>query len=447
VRLIKRISDIYFISSVLLYLIFVVQLKFSYGYLYVYSFLTLIIYYLIIRTQLFKDDNYYTQYLLSCIIFSVGFLGILANNMLSYQYNDNFFVFSEVDAGTYHEESLKMISSSFTEGIENILGHWLYEDLGAVLIISTLYRIVASNLIVNFFYLVISVITGLGLFKIGRYLMPKRYAYISALTFSISSYFIWFNSSGLKESAMIYLVTYSFLNYYNFSKTGSYKYIFYLLIFLVSLLLFRPVIAFFILGSILISTLLKRKGLSEKIFALILGIGLIYGSNVVSGIYLKYMTEGGVSQMIAGRELEGMVKGSIEFTYMVNVLAGFIGPFPTILPNTRPDLSLYTPGLIFKIIISVPFLLGVFYILKRRIYVYFPIILFVAFESISLIFILESLELRKALPHFPFIYIVSFGYLSYLDSFNRPQKKKLYKLLNSSFFVIFCMIIYWNTRN
>ena len=277
--------------------------------------------------------------------------------------------------------------------------------------------------------------------------MPVKYAYLSALTFSISSFFIWFNSSGLKESTMIFLITYSFLNYYNFLKTRSYKYILYLIPFLISLFLFRPVIVFLILGSILISSLLKRKGYLDKIFVFLIIIGLFFGSNLVNEIFFKYLTGGGVVQMIASRELEGMVKGSVEFTYIVNLLAGFIGPFPTILPNTRPDLSLYAPGLIYKMIISIPFLFGVFYIFKRNLYIYFPIVLFVLFESISLIFILESLELRKSLPHFPFIYIVSFGFISYLDSFNSLQRKKFYKILNFTFFMVFVMIIYWNTRN
>ena len=249
---------------------------------------------------------------------------------------------------------------------------------------------------------------------------------------------------------MIYLTIYSFLQYYHFIKTKSLKYIVYAIPFLLALMLYRPAISFLIIGSILISYLIgKNRSFVELFVVLALVLGLVISYPYLDGIVNKYIGSGGVARMIEIKELDGMVKGSVQFTYMVNILAGLIGPLPTLLPNMKPILSFYAPGLIYKSLISIPFWLGIYHIYKRNMFSYYPIALFVILESASLILILEALELRKSLPHFPFIYIVSFGFMSYLDSknyFNQKIRNRIYNLFKISFIVVSFLILFWNFR-
>ncbi|MDB3868482.1 hypothetical protein N9263_00295 [Candidatus Marinimicrobia bacterium] len=405
---------------------------------------------MILKSQISKERTFYTSRRLALIIFGVGLFFITVNNFISFVYNQNYFVFSEVDAGVYHNESIIMSMKYFQDSVYYFLDYWALEDLGSVLIISSLYRIIASNLIVNLFYLGISIFTGLAMFRIAQYLMQRKYAYYSALTFSISSFYIWFNSSGLKESIMIFLTIQAFLQYYHFMNSKSLKYIFSMLPFLLALMLFRPAIVFLFIGSILLAFMLGRKrSIIELSVVLVLITGLIINYSYLDAIINRFIGIGGVARMIEIKELDGMVKGSVQFTYMVNILAGLIGPLPTLLPNTKPLLSFYAPGLIYKSLISVPFWLGIITVYRRNIFSYYPIALFVILESASLILILEGLELRKSLPHFPFIYLVSFGFMSYLDSvdfFNSKRRKRIYFILNTSFVGIFLLILYWNFR-
>lgn len=447
-RIINLINKRYLILSALLYLILRPRLDFQFLSIYLVSILSFISYYFVLQSQLFKSEQFYTKKRLLQIVFFYGFFYISIFNLLSYVYNDNFFVFSEVDAGTYHVESLKMISKTFSEGIDYILSEGTFEDFGAVLVISTLYRVIESNLVVNIFYLFLSLYTGIGLFKIGQHLMPNKFAFLSALTFSISSFYLWFNSSGLKESVLVFLVVQCFLNYYNFIKLRKPKHIVYLILFLLSLMLFRPAIMFLIIGSMALGVLLSKRKNVDGIFLSIILFAIIAFAGSYITLILNRFLGGGIDQMIAGKESEGMIKGGVIFTYLVNTIAGLIGPFPTLLPNEKTLLSFYAPGLIYKIFISIPFLFGIVYVFIKKKIIYYPIALFVLLEMSSLVFILEALELRKSLPHFPFIYLISFGFISSYASgeINKKRRKSIITIFNFSFIIIFFLILYWNYR-
>ena len=446
--MLKTINNKYIIFSLLIYLLLSSTLNPIYLGLYIVNILTLFAFYIVLNTQLFKTKSHYTKTNLLLIVFFYGLFFEIVYNTLSFVYRNNFFVFSEVDAGTYDFYSLKMSAMSFIDSIHYFLAKFTSDDLGAVLVISNLYRIYESNLTVNLFYLILSLFSALSIYKIGLHLMPNKFAFLASLTYSLSSFVIWFNSSGLKESVLIFLVLQSFLHYYNYLKFKQLKSIFLLVLFLLSILLFRPAITFLIIGSLYFSYLYSHK---QKYFQLIiitifLGI-LLFTTVYITQIKNKFIGGGNISNMINSKESTGMVKGSLSLTYIVNFIAALIGPLPTILPNNKPMLSMFAPGLIYKTFISVCFLLGIFYMFKRKMYLFFPIALFTLMEMFSLVFILEGLELRKSLPHFPFIYLITFGFLSFFihgRSLRNKKRKQLSMIINISIYAVFFIIIYWN---
>jgi len=147
------------------------------------------------------------------------------------------------------------------------------------------------------------------------------------------------------------------------------------------------------------------------------------------------------------KESEGMVKGSLLFTYSVNILAQLIGPLPSVNSNMRPLLSFYSAGLIYRVIIAIPFWIGVYYLWKHKISILFPLLIFVLFEMSSLALILEGLELRKSLPHLPFVYIISFWFLDKFDlRLALINRQKVKNLINIFILIAFGIIIYWNFR-
>jgi hypothetical protein len=214
------------------------------------------------------------------------------------------------------------------------------------------------------------------------------------------------------------------------------------------LLLFRPVLSIFCLASVALGVVLKRKlNFPQRFFIfLFICMGIYFLEPIMSSTD-KFLL-GDTASMLEIKEIEGMVKGSVSFTYLVNALSSIFGPFPT-LSSQKVHLSFFTPGLIFKILISVPFCFGVIYIFKNNFYKIYPMIAFALLEMLSLTYILESLELRKSLPHFPLVYIVAFTFIYQYDgkifiSFKTYSWYK--KMFNVVAFVLCVLIVYWNFR-
>jgi hypothetical protein len=447
--LINLINMRYLAISAMIYVVLSIQVDYEMYPLYIFNMFTVMLYYSVLQSQLFKPDNYYTIGRLIRIILSYSLLYIVTYNIISYEYNQNYFVFSEIDAVRYHIESFQMSSRSIINGINIFLSRYTYEDLGVVLVISMLYKIYASNLIVNLLYFALSLLSSVGLFNIGKQLMPGKYAFLASLSFSISSYFLWFNTSGLKESIMIFLVIYSFMQYYRFLQYRKNSHLLFMALFLAPLMLFRPAVLFLILGAVLMGSLMNHRRTKTNIFSIIILLMVLsIGSTYVSALYDKFFG-GGFAYMIYTKEVTGMVIRSLSFTYFVNIMAGLIGPLPTLSPTIKPVLSFYAPGLIYKTLISIPFLFGVYQIFNRKIVSYYPIAAFVVLEILSLIFILEGLELRKSLIHFPFIYLIAFGYIGFNTDTRRlniSSMKRFKNVLNLSFLGVFILMLFWNFR-
>lgn len=418
--------------------------------IYALNLFTVLLYFFVLHGQFFQPQDRYTKNRLLWIVFFYGLFYIVAYNFISWLHTDNFFVFSDIDARFYDWEAIKMAVRPFREGIYYaIFLNRDFSDLGAPLVISTVYRVVASNLAVNVFYLLLALFSAAGMFRLGRMLMSSRYAYLATLAFSTSSFFCWFNSSGLKESFIIFLVIYSFLQYYYFLWRRKVKHLVFMTLFLLPLLLFRPAIMFLVIVSAIAGNVLNRRLTASKLVLVIIFLGLlVYFSTDINHVITRF-AGGGMSGIIYRNEAAGMVKGSVVFTYLVNFMAGWIGPLPTLSPNYKTLLSFFAPGLIYKNLISIPFILGIYYFFRRGYASFYPIILFAVFELSSLMFIMEGLELRKSLPHFPFIFLIAFGFIDYFshkESFTRHQRKTLWRIMQVSFYVIFVLIFTWNFR-
>ncbi|BDX37492.1 hypothetical protein CYCD_08470 [Tenuifilaceae bacterium CYCD] len=417
--------------------------------IYILNILTSIIFFLVLNSQLAKSEKYYTEKRLVLLVFIYSFISVAIYNIISYYYRGNLFVFSEADALFYDRESRIMAGMSFSDGIKNYLNNMLLEDLGAVLVISSLYRIIESNLLLNFVYIIIGAFTALCIFRISKKFMSIKYAFLCALTYSVSSFVLWYHASGLKESFMVMLVVVFFDQFYQFYINKKYIAVLYCIISLLALLLFRPVIVFLCIGALSIGVLLSKKVNTFSLVILVLFfIITIYLSNYISTESSRFIYNSN-DELIDIKEKSGMVKGGVLFTYITNIVAATIGPMPTLQPNEKIILSLFSPGLIFRVLIGAVLWFGVFYIIKTREGDIFPLVLFYLLEAASLVYIMESLELRKSLPHFPMIYIISFWFLdkyNNLNHLNSNVKQRIRIIINLSSFLFALLIIYWNYR-
>jgi hypothetical protein len=446
--MLKSINKRYIIFGTFIYLLIAAVFPIELKVLYVLNYFSLLSFFLGVDFLAKKPEDYFTRRKMIPLIFCYSLFFVFCYNLLSYYYTDNFYVFSESDAILYHNESIVMSGMNFIGGIEYYLSRHELEDLGIVLVLSTLYKIYATKLLLNLFYVFIAVITANAMYAIARRFMSVKYAWLCAASYCLASYVIWFHASGLKESILVMLIALFYSNYYRFVFDKKRAGVWGLILVPLLLFLFRPVLSIFCLVSIAMGILLKRKFSAPQLFfvfaALFAGI---YFLEAIMSSTDKFLL-GGTDRMLEIKEMEGMVKGGIPFTYLVNILSSMFGNFPSLL-SSKVHLTFYSPGLIFKVFISIGFWFGVIHIVKERMSKTYPMLVFILAEMVSLIYILEALELRKSIPHFPLVYIIAFIFIYKYDHNQLISIKNhlFYKKSFNAISLVLCILmVYWNFR-
>lgn len=446
--MLKAVNKRYLIFGTLIYLLIASVFPVELPVLYVLNYLTLLSFSLGAGYLANKPESYFTKKKMVFLIFGYSLFFVFCYNLISYYYTDNFYVFSEGDAFYYNKASVVMADMDFMDSIGYYLSNHELEDLGIVLILSTLYKIYATKFLLNLFYVFVAVVTANAISSIARHFMSVKYAWLCAAAYCLSSYVIWFHSSGLKESVLVMLITLFYSNYYRLVFDKKTAGLWGLILVPLALLLFRPVLSLFCLVSIAMGILLKRKFSAPQLFFVFAAMfaGIYFLETIVSSTD-KFLL-GGTDRMLEIKEMEGMVKGSVPFTYLVNILSSMFGNFPSLL-SSKVHLTFFAPGLIFKIFISIAFWFGVIHIVKTKMNKTYPMLVYILAEAVSLTYILEALELRKSIPHFPLVYIIAFIFIYKYDH-NQLTNIKSHLFYKKSFHVVsivLCLlIVYWNFR-
>ena len=449
--MLKLINRIYFLALMFLYFILAFKIYGEYLLVIFFTIFGFITYFIILHYHTLKSPKAYIvgNNGLAMKVFLYLFVFIVIENFISYYYRNNFYFFSESDAIFYSNCVLDIINMSFLDGMSHYLSFMDFDDLGMILILYPLYHIVESNLIVNAFYIIVGVITALSIFKLSQNFMTKKYAFLSSLSYSMSSFVVYFHATGLKESFMVMLVVLSFDFYYRFLKKKDIAYLIIAIAFFLGLMLFRPMILAMIIGAIGLGYIFFRKGsIWVKIFSIVFFVALILMSGVLTEKVNVYTT-GGIDSLISARESQGNVIGGVFFTYIVNILSQTIGPLPTVIITTdKVRIMFYTTGLVYRMLLAFPFWLGVFYIIKTRSGQLYPLIIFIIMEMSALAYLMDGLELRKALPQMPIIFIISFWFLDKYDNkiikFRKDRSFK--RFFYTVMILLVLMILYWNFR-
>ncbi len=441
--MLKSINQAYLLVSVILYFILSPKISGEYILINLFVMLSVITYFTVLYTNIDINLKSYTKTYLSTEVFLYSLLFVAMENSISYFYSNNFFMFSMSDAVTYHKSTIEILNKPLLEAIDQYLTHMGFDDLGMILVLYPIYHIYPSNITLNIFYLLVTVITTVGIFELAKNFMSDKYAFLASLSYSLSSFVLLFNATGLKESFMIMLVVLSFKYYYSLNKKLSSSIAF--LSTIISLLFFRPALAVMIIGVIGLSSILSNKGsIGKKIFAFLIFLFLIAMSNSILAEIESYTT-GGMDTLVEARDMKG---SSVSFAYIVHILSQAIGPIPTLISSEKILTMFYAPGLIYRILLAFPFWLAIFYIYKTRDYKLYPLVFFVLMEMSSLAFILDGLELRKSMPHIPFVFVIAFWFLDKYDNrvLRIKKRKRFNQFFKFSMFIFVLLIFYWNFR-
>lgn len=387
-------------------------------------------------------EIYYSKnrLLLILLYFSIFFL--ITYNLIYYYYTDSFFEIGAVDTMEYHGWAQWMIEMDFISSIREYFNRgYPIDDLGAALITSVSYRIYPSPLVVNIFNVIAGLISALSIYRISLNFMNRKYSYLAALSYGMSSFVLYAYSTGLKESIFIMFVILFFENIIVYFRKKRLERLIVSFAFLLAVYAFRPAVCAMIIVSVFTGFLLQRN-LNRYAIALLCFIVVVLLYNVEEILklveYYKLVTD--AKNIASEQELK-----LTTFNIIASYLSSAIGPLPSYQPLIgREQQAFYAVGLSFRVFLSIPFWIVLPKIIKERNGLLVTMSLFILMEMFILGLILESFELRFSLPHIPFIYVISFYGLYCL---NQTKSIRINGFLKSaSALIIIGMLLLWNAR-
>ncbi len=392
-----------------------------------------------------KPDSFYTSSRLCTTVFLYSIVVVSSYMVMSDYYTGNTFLFSTNDARIYEKYSFHIKDLSFEEAFSYISRILNYEDWGAPMTMAFILKIIPSKIFLNCCYVIMNTISAFCLFDIGKSIMSKQYAFIAVLTYTISSYALYFCGTFLKEEIMLFGVILSFFLFYRYWHSKKLLYALGAIIAAVFIVFFRPAILLFILAAFFSLLLLGEKSnIKVMFFLLILILAFVGGIALIQTAADKYIAGGNVDETY-------MFKNTTLFQKVVISIGAILGPFPELLQVTETlrKVPLYGAGLLLKFVLFFAFWKGAIYAIRSREVEVYPLLVFSLLETFALVLVFE-LELRKFLPHIPFYILLAFWYIDKYDqdADENIRKTPYYIWSNREFnicmFLVFFICLFWN---
>ncbi len=358
-------------------------------------------------------------------------------------YGGEKFLFEDPDAALYYKEGIRSVDLGFLDNSKRILSKYEFDDCGALLFCNLMLSIIPSIFVVYFSYVIIGAITAVLLFRIGKRIMSDKYAFLSALAYSTSSYLMMFHCTFLKESLFVFFVICAIYFFYKSIDDHDHVSLLFMLIFLIINVSFRPAVVLFLAVAFGTYYAVSQRGSATSIFI----YGIVAIAFIASITFLQsqidHYTEGGDTEELLAEN--GSANYSGGFNFFVGWFSALFGPFPTLFPTLSSgprNMNFYGAGLLYKLFLVIPLWMGFYYAIKRFDILMIPILAFSLVEMAATGFIMASFELRKVLLHIPLTYIIAFYGLYHLE---KSDKKKLEHISEFvSYVLAIGILVLWN---
>ncbi len=409
------------------------------------SFISFVVYTIIIYNVSRQEDDFYSNKNLATLVFFVSVIGVICYHLLSLYISHDTFVFSKADAMVYHLTGLRTRELSPSETIKYIMSSTRlgFDDWGALLWVHFVYKIIPSQQFLCLIHCAIGTITSILIFNIGRFFMPRKYAFMAAISFSLASFSIVHYSQCLKETIMVMIIVASFYLFVRFLKTNEKLSLTFSFVFAGLIFFFRIPIALLIIFSFgLALVLLYAKGTPAVILGVLLAIG-ICATPLYDMVFQRYL-RGGDVVAIMERKNE-LADGGGIVNQLADPLAALAGPFPSVKIHEIKQTPLYAAGLLYRFLLCGPFILAVFQAIREKSVKMYPLIIFFLVSAIGVAISVKGLEARLSIPHLPMMYILAFWFLAKYD-YKQLEWQISYPLQNVYIAGILGLCLLWNFR-
>lgn len=392
-------------------------------------------------------DNMFTKTNLFSITLFCSLITVFCNQLLSLYIDGDQFVFSKTDAFLYYRYATQLGDMDFAHWSEflNNCGFGI-DDWAAFIFMGLVFSFAKSQTLMAIIYCVIGAFTALNIFYIGRSIMCRRYAFIAALSLSLASFILVMHSVFLKETVMLYVIILAFRYFYAFLNTKQIKYI--LLAYGVAMLIFmfRTPVALLAIMSFSFTLIFRyvHKAFLPIIF--VVGMAILMTSSAFIYTYDRYMAGGDVGRILERKNSLSMGGGAIN--HIADPAAALTGPFPgLIVNNTTNKLTIInSSGLILRLLIVLPFILGIYYIIRYRQTKMYALAMFFIVNALGVAVTVKGLEVRISIPHLFAAYLVAFWWMAHYD-YRKFHIKLPGWIVNISILGVLAICILWNLRS
>lgn len=392
-----------------------------------------------------RDENAsYSDKTLFFVVLVYGLLLSLLTIIVAHYYNGEKFLFEDPDAVFYYQEGIKSADIGIIENAKRIIRLYDFDDWGALLVSCVLMYIIPSAYFMNAFYVLIGAVSAVMLYRIGKYFMPETYAFLASLAYSTSSYLILFHCTFLKESFFVFLVISAIYFFYKSIKDGNHLALFLVLLSVFCIFFYRPpLVAFFMMAYVAYYAVTLRGSAISVFLYMAIAVALVASIAFMQSQVDSYTEGGNTDELLLEN---GSANYSGGFNFFVGWFVAFLGPFPSLFPVEAADpklINFFGAGLTYKAFLAIPFLVGVYWAIRRFEVVMIPMVVFMMVEILAAAYVLASFELRKVLLHVPFMYIMSFYGLYQIE--NNEVSKSLKHYLTFFYFAFAIgVLILWN---
>ena len=447
--MLSKVINLYIFTSIGLYLLLLLFWgEQSLSFMNAVNITVFVCFSLLIMVSYYQRENFYTNVRLGVTVFVFSISAVSLYCYMSDYYSGDTFLFSKSDAMVYYKLSNILVTSDFNHWIGILTSKGVeFDDWGAPIGMSFFYMLWQSKAALNIGYVVLTSIAAVSMFDMAKTIMMKRYAYMAALIYSVSSYMIFFNGSHLKESFMSFIIIEYFAFFYKYVNEEKAIYLIISLFFSVVMAFFRvPVMGLMWMGGI--TYLLLRKG-SLETYVLVILVLLYTGTVSMSTLmdaWSRYTSDGDITKG------ENYI-GATTFSIYTSIANACIGPFPEMFHVGEKLVykSLFGSGLYFKMFLALPFWMGLIHCIREKVTNMYPLFVFTILEIICISVVNDGIELRKSMPHIPTFILCAFWFMSEYDEGadedirRTPYYRKVNFLFNMSVVVLFFATFIWST--
>ena len=444
--LLKKLINSYWFIGFILYIIISPIFTAVEDYLYIaIAFIPFICLGIVLYHASKWSNSQFTKTNLFLLSLSVALFIVFCYHQLSLYVDGDQYLFSKADAVLYNGYARKLSNTDITKWIA-FLSNSRYgiDDWGAFLFMGVVYSIIPSPTFLAIVYCVIGAFTALNIFYIGRSIMCRRYAFLGSLAFALSSFTIAFHGVFLKETFMIYIIILSFRYFYAYINTKKILYIILAYLAASSIFLFRTPVALIAIMAFTITFIVKNTNKILLPIILFLALGVLSTTSMYKYSYDRYMY-GGDTEAFAERKNELAMGGGIV-NQITDPISAFFGPFPSVVKGKNALTLLNSSGLIFRMLLVLPFIFGVYYTIRYKQLKLYPLAIFFLINAIGVAITVKGLEVRLSVPHLFAAYLIAFWWIAHYD-YRRFYLRLPDKLVNIFIAGIVSMCILWNLRS